>query len=109
MSGRDGAAEAVSGEDTKPVSVQRLSMPIEWVVTLVGVVAAGALSLSLIYARAEAHAADKTRHLEPEVAAEGGVVTRKSLRKVLRKMTITCRPGPAGELTCTTAVPEEAE
>lgn len=99
----------MSTRDGVDVSVERLRMPIGWVAALVAVVASGALSLSLIYYRAEAHAADSARHLAPEVAQEGGVVTKKSLRKVLRKMQITCTPSAGGSLACSVAVPEEAE
>ena len=109
MSSRDGGVEAATDEESRPVSVQRLSMPIEWVVTIVGVVAAGALSLSLIYARSEAHAADNTRHLAPEVVKEGGIVTAQKFRRILRRLEIKCAPSPAGGLACTTSIPEEAD
>jgi hypothetical protein len=104
------AAEGVPVvDDGAPVSVQRLQMPIAWVVAVVAAIVAGALSLSLVYYRAESHAEDAAKHLGPEVAQQGGVVTPQRLRRVLRKMEINCVAAQGGGLACRVTLPEEAE
>jgi hypothetical protein len=106
------------------VQVPRLSMPIGWVVTLVVFIAGGAISVASVWFRGEAradqteaalktHAEDQVKHLSPEVTKDGGVVTKKTLRVVLRRMTINCKnakleDGSTG-LACSVKIPEEAE
>ncbi len=115
---------ARSAEAHTDVQVPRLSMPITWVVTLLVFVVGGSVSIMNVWMRTEAraddaqvslhsHSDDSIRHLSPQIAHEGGVVTKKTLRTVLRKMSISCRStrlddGTSG-MTCAVTVPEEAE
>jgi hypothetical protein len=93
----------MSESGDRPVTVERLQMPIRWVVSLVVVVVAGALAVAGVAYRAEG------RLLPQKAIDEGGVVSKTTLRRVLRKMTIACSPTAPGGLSCTVSVPEEAD
>ena len=76
------------------VPLQRVVVPIAWVVAIVLFVAGGAG----VFYRLEAHISDKEAH-----------VSRHDLRTVLRAMTIDCKAAPAGGLSCTVDLPREAD
>lgn len=94
---------------TGEVSVVRLNMPIRWVAGIVFAVAGGVLSIGGVLWRTEAHISEHAAHLGPEVAAAGGVVTKRDLRMVLRAMKIQCVAGPGGGMACTVEIPREAD
>jgi hypothetical protein len=92
------------------VDFEKLRLPISWVATIIVAIVGGVLSFALIYYRAEAHANDPTVHLGHESEEAGRVVTKKTLRRVLRSMTIKCEKTPNGEgLACGVTLPEEAD
>jgi len=92
------------------VDFEKLRLPISWVATIIVAIIGGVLSFALIYYRAEAHATDPTVHLGHESEEAGRVVTKKTLRRVLRSMTITCDKVPGSEgLACKVTLPEEAD
>jgi hypothetical protein len=84
-------------------------MPVTWLWGVIITVIAGVLSIATTLWRAETHAADESRHLSQKVVEEGGVVTKRTLRVTLRKMTLSCRKQDEGAMACTVALPEEAD
>jgi hypothetical protein len=92
-----------------PVAVQRLTMPLRWVVSVVIAVGGGVLATGSTIWALQAHTGDHASHLSPEVSAAGGVVTKRDLRRVLRAMRIQCAAGPGGSMACTVEIPTEAD
>lgn len=96
-------------EPPSALDIVKLTMPIRWVVGVVMAVAAGVLSVGAVFWRTEAHIGNESVHVSSQIAQEGGPVSARRLRRVLRTMTIRCEGTAGTGLVCRVELPEEAD
>jgi len=95
--------------ESAELSVVRLNMPLRWVAGIVMTVVGGVLSIGGVLWRTEAHIADQAVHVPADVSREGGPMSKRTLRQVLRAMTIQCDPAAAAGFKCRVQLPVEAD
>lgn len=107
------------------VSITKLHVPLSMMITILLVIAAGISSLSAVWWRTDAHANDRTMHVDKDAALKGGGVAYQGdlsrvaadfdkrfreqhakTRKLLRSMGLNCRKTAEG-LACVTILNED--
>ncbi len=102
--------------ETASVGAAKIQVPISWVITLLVAAVGGAFSAAAAYLHAEArmdalqtqianHSGAAALHYPPQDAAEGGLVSKRAMRRILRTMVVTCNKAGA----CLQTLPSEIE
>ena len=103
------AATAPTSDRTELTAETRVRFTAREVIAGVVAIITVTVALAGSYWTMVTHSTSAAVHLSPSVQYEGGVVTKRQLRKVLRTMTIRCESGGSTGFTCHVEVPEEAE